>query len=103
MTANAATFIKVFSKREFNLFANIPNSIKRGQVPRTKENIIDAEYNGFPVPKARAIMAWVVPQGIKIVIAPTRAGANISLLFDSFLTMRSRNLGGWITKYLNKG
>ncbi len=57
-------------------------------------NIINIPVNGFPLPIANAIMACVVPQGMKIVNAPRIAGAKILLLLDWFLIVLVRNLGG---------
>ena len=76
--AKAATFINANSKIELSLVAKKPKRKKRGTVHKVKEKRTAAEEKGLPVPKAKAIMAWVVPQGIKIVKAPTKPGAKMS-------------------------
>ncbi len=53
---------------------------KVGEVPRTKENMMAAERRGLPVPRATTATAWVTAQGMKMVIAPSRAGAKMPLL-----------------------
>ena len=64
----------------------------------TKAKRIAAPPQGLPDAIASAIIACVVPQGIKIVKAPRIAGANRFLLFDSLRTSLVKNRGGWIIK-----
>src|SRR3989344_3056020 len=52
---------------------------------------------------AKAIIPWVMPQGINTVNAPKIAGENKSPLFDTLLIFLVINLGGWMIKYLKNG
>src|SRR3989338_7289390 len=80
-----------------------PRPKNKGKVPKTKVAIIAAPKIGEPDDMAKTSMAKVVPQGIKIVKAPSRAGANKSLLLVVFLTHFIINRGGWIITYLKMG
>src|SRR3989338_3492483 len=80
-----------------------PRPKNKGKVPKTNVAIIAAPKIGEPDDMAKTSMAKVVPQGIKIVKAPSRAGANKSLLLVVFLTHFIINRGGWIITYLKMG
>src|SRR3989304_58422 len=73
-----------------------PKPKKSGAVPKIKTPMIAAPRNGLPDEMAKASMAKVVPQGIKIVKAPKIAGAKISLLLDASLIFRVKKRGGWM-------
>src|SRR3989344_780435 len=96
--ARAATFKNFLCQTSPSLVAKYPNKKNSGLVPKTKAYKMAAPVIGLPLAIAKAIIAWVVPQGIKIVKAPKRAGAKTSLLLDWFLTSRVKNFGGWIIK-----
>src|SRR3989344_13060 len=92
-------FLKVCPKKE----VKNPTPKNRGNVPKTKAPIIKAPSRGFPLEIAKASIAKVVPQGIKMVKIPKNSGANKSRLLDSFLTSLVKNLGGCKITYLKIG
>ena len=80
-----------------------PIAKNTGVVPSTKKNMIPAPHKGFPDPIARSIMAWVTPQGIRTVKAPSIMGVKNDFACDWFLIIRRINFGGVMTKYLKIG
>ncbi|EKD67293.1 MAG: hypothetical protein ACD_48C00490G0003 [uncultured bacterium] len=94
MTSVAATGAKYFANICDAACMDTPNSKNNGTVPRTNAKRMLADTNGFPNSRACAIMAWVVPQGRKIVNMPTTTGANQSSCFDCCRASLVKNLGG---------
>jgi len=73
----------------------LKKSLRREQAkPVLNADKITVPAGALPLLIAKASIANVVPQGIKIVITPRKAGANKSLLLDWFRTFRAKNFGG---------
>jgi hypothetical protein len=86
--ANAAKRINVCFSASPSLVAKYPSIKNKGDVPKTNEKRIAPPNRGFPDAIDKAIIACVVPHGIKTVNPPKTAGAKISPLFDFFLIKR---------------
>ena len=80
-TNKEANLKNLVRKDSDNLVVSQPKAKNRGEVPRTKANIIMAPDKGWPEEMAKTSIAWVTPQGIKIVKIPKRAGANTEGFF----------------------
>src|SRR3989339_245903 len=94
ITSDAATGAKYLVNICDAACINTPNRRNNGIVPNVKAKRMLADINGFPNSRACAIIACVVPQGRKMVNAPTTKGANQSSCFDCVRASLIKNLGG---------